>query len=160
MIRSTLTLSVALVAACCVSSTSSAQTVAKPEVQALQQAVPGLSQDAPRLGFLGNFIFGRLEISQVFYNTPASRLGLERGDRVLSVNGVSIQSVFDLKRTLTDAAYYRNGRVTVLVDNVRARRGEFGAKRFIYRTTYLDGFSQPIGIPKYPPIPLMSGNQR
>ncbi len=75
----------------------------------------------PRLGFNGQISYGHgMRVNYVQYGTPAHWIGLERGDVIVRINGRRINSRYDYDRALEDAAYYRGGRVVLVVDDVRA----------------------------------------
>jgi membrane-associated protease RseP (regulator of RpoE activity) len=84
-----------------------------------------------------------VEVVRVFGGSPAQRLLLEAGDRIVSVNGQPVRSIGELQSRLSHAARYHNGQIRVLIDNVRARAGEYGAQRYVSNATYLNGF-QPM----------------
>lgn len=99
-------------------------------------------QNRPTLGIRAITRSGCVEVTERFYGTPASRMGLEAGDRILEINGRSIRSVFDLRAALQDAVRFHHGQVSLLVDNVRARHGHHGVQRYVTVHTYLDGYSR------------------
>lgn len=106
---------------------------------------PDLGYHGPKIGIEAIPSYRGVEVSRTFWNTPASRLGLEPGDRILEINGHRVDSVHDLRRWLKDAVVYHNGQIRVLIDNVRARHGEPGAQRFVSHRTYLDGYAHLAG---------------
>lgn len=122
---------------------SEAQTRYQRKVRVVEPTVAAHDHDhnhhrAPRLGFTA-VDSHCLEVLRVNRNSAADRLGLERGDRIVSINGHKVHTPSDLPDALMDAIDYHDGRVRVVIDNVRARRGEPGARRYVTKTTYLDG---------------------
>lgn len=103
-----------------------------------QQVLP--DNNGPILGVQSFRTGNSLEVTGVAPYSAAARLGLERGDRILEINGRQVRNQYELTSSLRDAIYRYNGRVRVLIDNVRARSGDYGAQRFVYATTYLDGY--------------------
>lgn len=108
-----------------------------------------------RLGMMAIDGYGYVEVVSVDYGSAAMRIGLERGDRVLEINGQPVRSTDDVRRLVQEAAMYRQGQVRIVIDNVRARMGEYGAERYIFRQTLLDGF----GPPPYPQAVPIQGQQ-
>ena len=106
--------------------------------------------NGPTLGIMAVGTSEGLEVTEVFGNTPATRLGLEAGDRIAQVNGQQIRSIADLQYALRAASDNNNGHIRVLVDNIRARQGFYGASRFISRTTFVDGYTQTSSYTPYP----------
>ncbi len=102
----------------------------------------------PRLGMNGISTGHCVEVYSVNFGSAAQRLGLEPGDRILRINGHAVGSVPELLHVLRDAVGHHGGQVSVLVDNVRARRGDFMAERYVTTRTYLDGYAQN----HYPPL--------
>lgn len=102
-----------------------------------------------RLGVMAIDSYGYLEVTSVDWNSAASRLGLEAGDRILEINGHSVRNGAELRQLLQEAVANHNGQVRVLIDNVRARYGEYGAQRYVTNRTWLDGY-QPLPQPGYP----------
>ncbi len=105
-----------------------------------------------------------VEVVNVFAGSPASRLQLEPGDRILSVNGVKVRSIPELQMQLRNAACNYNGKIRVLIDNVRARHGEYGAQRYVSHSTYLNGFGpsyKQLGSynPGYNPTPIITSGK-
>lgn len=85
-----------------------------------------------------------LEVLRVIHGSYADRIGLERGDRIVSINGTRVHNPRDLSIALEDAMDFNAGRVRIVIDNVRARRGEYGASRYVTKTVYMRG-SRPSG---------------
>lgn len=104
----------------------------------------------PKLGITAVGTGHSVEVVGVSYGTAGSRLGLERGDRILTINGHSVRSIQELRHVLKDAVTYHRGQVTVLIDNVRARHGHWGAQRYVTQRTFLDGYEHYAG-PSWPP---------
>jgi len=48
---------------------------------------PGFQPEVPKLGFFGYTTFRGMVVTRVMPGTEASRIGLERGDMIISVNG-------------------------------------------------------------------------
>ena len=115
-----------------------ALTIDDEEVQVVGpvQAVVAPDREPPRLGFEGRIVNGGLRIERVFLNTLADDAGLERGDVIREVNGVRIGSMYDYQQALLDAQDFNNGRVRLLIDNVRWHRGE-SSQRWVTRTVRL-----------------------
>ena len=95
---------------------------------------------APKLGISASTAYDSLEVRSISYNSPAERLGLETGDRILEINGHHVHSQENLADVLIEATRSHQGQVRVKIDNVRARRGEYGAQRFVIAETWLDGY--------------------
>lgn len=94
----------------------------------------------PKLGVQVIESHGIVEVTSVFWNTPAKRMGLEAGDRILKINGHNVSSIHDMQRWLIDAVDHHHGQVRLLVDNVRARHGQHHVERYVSVATYLDGY--------------------
>jgi len=99
---------------------------------------------SPKLGINAIDTGRGVEVDRVFYNTPAKRLGLECGDRIVEINGTRVRSIYDMQQALREATRYHNGQIRVLVDNVRARHGG-SSQRYVTVRTYLDGYSNQGG---------------
>lgn len=108
------------------------------EVQVVGPVMPVIAPDreVPRLGFEGRIVGSGLRIERVFYGTLAYDAGLERGDVIREINGRHIDSVFEYQQALLDAQDFRDGRVRLLIDNVRWHRGE-SSQRWVTRTIFL-----------------------
>ena len=91
--------------------------------------------DVPRLGFDGRISNGRLKVESVTFGSLADEAGLESGDVIAEVNGRTIRSMGDYQQALLDAQD-SNGRVRLLIDNVRWHYGE-SSQRWVTRTVYL-----------------------
>ncbi|WP_372718430.1 PDZ domain-containing protein [Novipirellula sp.] len=77
------------------------------------------------LGVFGHYTTTGHLLTQVFPNTPASRAGLEPGDRIITVNGFQVGDVLDRQYPI-DILIQRhaspNGFVRLLVQNRRTLR--------------------------------------
>ena len=78
----------------------------------------------PKLGFDGTYhmLYGRYSgifVSDVYRYSLASRVGLERGDVIVKINGTALRSDADYHRALRNARDYNYGNVRLLVDNRR-----------------------------------------
>ncbi|WP_040768215.1 PDZ domain-containing protein [Novipirellula maiorica] len=77
------------------------------------------------LGVFGHYTTTGHLLTQVFPNTPASRAGLEPGDRIITVNGYQVGDVIDRQYPI-DFLIQRhaspNGFVRLLVQNRRTLR--------------------------------------
>lgn len=104
----------------------------------IQQSNPYYAPPAPKLGVMLSEGYGFVEVNQTYYGTPAARLGLEPGDRILRVNGRTIMSRYELENALREAMQFRNGHIDVVIDNVRARHGDPYAERYVFAHTNLD----------------------
>ncbi|MFM7562798.1 MAG: PDZ domain-containing protein [Planctomycetota bacterium] len=107
------------------------------------KAVPNdyyVQPPSPKLGVMVEAGFDYVQVTDVFAGSPAARLGLEPGDRILEINGRPCRSPDEMGYLLRLAARDNRGQIRVLIDNVRARYGEFGAERFINRRTWLEGY--------------------
>ncbi len=102
-----------------------------------------------RLGLMAYDTYGYVEVASVDYGSAASRLGLEAGDRILEINGHPVRTGADMRQLVQEAVVNHGGQVRVLIDNVRARYGEYGAQRFVTNQTWLDGF-RPLPQPGMP----------
>ena len=157
MTRQFLTTAVAMLATTCLFGTAMAQDTLQLQVappagqqQTLQQGEPrllvqpelnpGYVNPAPTLGIQAVMNYGWVEVTGTVLRSPASRLGLEPGDRILEINGRKIHGLDCMTAALRDAAEFNNGQIQVLIDNVRARRGEYGAQRYVTGHTYLNGY--------------------
>lgn len=129
-------LSALAVATCCffTSSVNAQEKYVVPH----QQVMP--DNNRPILGVQSIRTGNSLEVTGVAPYSAAARLGLEPGDRILEINGRQVRNQYELTSALSEAIYRHNGRVRVLIDNVRARYGEYGVQRFVSATTYLDGY--------------------
>lgn len=82
------------------------------------------NQTAPRLGFMGHMKFGwGMMVDYVNFGTTAQRVGLESGDVIVRVNGQRVQSARHWNYLMWQAVQRYGGRVSLKVDNVRARQG-------------------------------------
>ncbi len=106
----------------------------------------------PKLGVQVVTLNQFVEVVRAFPGTPAHRLGLETGDRILQINGHPIRGVGELQTYLQQAAQFHHGQVVVLIDNVRARHGHWGAQRYVTHATYLDGYAHWAGYPGTSPV--------
>ena len=117
--------------------------IAQPTTATVQVPPPGgqyqpnYGNQTYRIGIDGFSTGSSVEVRQVFPGTAAHRLQLEAGDRIISINGQDVRNMASLKSRLNDAGINRGGNISVLIDNVRARRGENGAQRFVTHSTYL-----------------------
>jgi S1-C subfamily serine protease len=79
---------------------------------------PGISQ--PRLDINGHYVCGQgLLITRVNCGGLAERLGLERGDTIVAINGETIESRNHFHDLLRDAVVCHGGHAQLLVRNVR-----------------------------------------
>lgn len=112
-----------------------------------EEAAPAMVEDrddrmvdpgvpTPRLGFHGRIVSNGLRVERVDYGSVAFDAGLERGDVIMKVNGRRLTSMSGYRRALLEAVDYRDGRVTLTVENVRWHTGE-SSQRYINRTVYL-----------------------
>ena len=91
---------------------------------------------APRLGIEARVTNNGLLIEHVQYGSLAWRAGLEPGDKIREINGRHIHSMHDYQDALLDAQDFRNGRVRLLVENVRWHTGQ-SCNRFVTRVIML-----------------------
>ena len=89
---------------------------------------PQLRPEAPRLGFSGYTTHQGLVVTRVTPGTEASRVGLERGDTIVNVNGTRIQREGDLERALLRTPPH--GAVQLQVRDVRGQ-GVFLVRAFL-----------------------------
>lgn len=129
---------------------TSASLVSAQHTHTVMRGEVNYVSSGPTLGIMAFPSGSGLEVTQVYSNTPASRLGLEAGDRIVEVNGQQIRSVADLQHSLRSASDYNNGQIRVLIDNVRARQGFYGAQRFVSRSTFIGGYTQSSSYTPYP----------
>ena len=101
--------------------------------------------NGPKLGIEAYGKGSYIEVTRALPGTPAARLGLEPGDRILQINGLPVRSIPELQHLLQNSVYSHSGQIRVLIDNVRARHGHWGAQRFVSATTYLDGYAHLAG---------------
>ena len=90
----------------------------------------------PLLGFVGRMQYGYgMEVQRVNWNSLAQRMGLERGDVIVRINGQQIRTTQDYYSALR----WSGGRLTVVVDDCWGRG---------YITVYaeLDNGAGPSGI--------------
>jgi len=123
------------------------------------QTQPYVQPSSPTLGISAVPASNGLEVVDVYGNTPANRLGLEAGDRIIQINGRSIRCVQDLQAALRHAVAYHGGAIRVLIDNVRGRAGWPGEPRFVSRSTYLDGYYSAGYTPNPVPVPVYTSGQ-
>ncbi len=109
------------------------QTKAKPNGQLA-------GPPTPKLGVMVENHWECVQVNEVFRGSPADRLGLEPGDRILEINGRPCRNTDEMSFLLRAAVHQNKGQVRVLIDNVRARYNEPGAERYISRRTWLDGY--------------------
>ena len=95
------------------------------------QYQPNYGNQSYKIGIQGFSTGSNIEVQRVLPGTAAARLQLEAGDRIVSINGQDVRSMADLASRLQDAGINRGGNISVIIDNVRARRGEYGAQRFV-----------------------------
>ncbi|MCC7335176.1 MAG: PDZ domain-containing protein [Pirellulaceae bacterium] len=100
----------------------------------------GCVTDGPQIGMMAIDTYAGVEVTSTMWNSPAQRLGLEPGDRVIQVNGHRVRTTADLKAYLKEAVQFHQGQITVIVDNVRARLGAPGVQRYVTVRTFLDGY--------------------
>ena len=112
----------------------------KSPYQEIRVLPPEYVNPAPTLGIRAKEYYGVVEVTSVVCSSAASRMGLEAGDRILEINGRQIQSLECIPAALRDATLYHNGKVTLLVDNVRARYSGCNRQRYVTVSTYLDGY--------------------
>ena len=73
----------------------------------------------PTLGFYGHFDWGvGMHVDSVPFGTPARRMGLERGDVIVAINGLWLRSDRDYHRAMAYSDHY----VQVTVQDVRSGR--------------------------------------
>ena len=90
---------------------------AQPQVKIAPS--PAIAPQAPpQLGFMGQMEWDGIRVLNVFWNTPAKRIGLEPGDKIVKVNGIWIRSIQQYQFAL--GRY--NGSVNLLVQDVRTGR--------------------------------------
>ena len=88
-------------------------TWAQAESYELRQPVPS---GLPKLGFYGHVEYGwGLMVDRVYWGTEASRIGLEPGDIIVSVNGRPIRNWNDYNTAL----YYSGGYGQMVVRDCR-----------------------------------------
>lgn len=104
------------------------------EEREIRMVDPGIP--TPRLGFHGRIVANGLRVDRVDYDSLAFEIGLERGDVITKVNGRRITSMSGYRRALLEAVEYRDGRVNLVVENVRWHTGE-SSQRYVNRTVYL-----------------------
>ncbi len=98
-----------------------------------------------QLGFQGRLIhdYG-MRILRTTYGSPAERAGLEAGDIIFRINGRRIGCVVDYRESLQDAARYHNGRIRMLVKNVRCTTHTCSSvprpSQYVTVTTWLPGW--------------------
>ncbi len=127
-------------------------TVAVPPPGGIYQ--PDYGNQTFSIGIEGMDVGNAVEVRQVFMGTAAHRLGLEAGDRILKVNGRMTPNLASLRQAVTEAGRNSGGHIAVLIDNVRARRGEYGAQRFVIHSTQVDRSTiVPPAFPSSPSIP-------
>ncbi|MEL7500426.1 MAG: PDZ domain-containing protein [Planctomycetota bacterium] len=136
--------------------TQTRRTVAVPPPGGLYQ--PNYGNQSYKIGIRGFSNGSSVQVQEVFPGTAADRLLLEAGDRIVSVNGMDVRNMSDLAMRLRDAAINRGGNITVLIDNVRARYGEYGAQRYVTHSTYLSATPQPTPLPPSGPA-IITPNQ-
>jgi S1-C subfamily serine protease len=107
-----------------ISSIASAQTRAELRLRP-EPIVP----ETPRLGFHGHFEWGYgMVVDHVHWGTPASRIGLEHGDVILSINGRRLRGEWDYFRALRESGGY----VRLVIQDVRSGG-------LVARTTFVGG---------------------
>ena len=93
----------------------------------------------PQFGAVVRNVDNQVEVLKVFKGSPASRLGLEAGDRIVEINSYRCRNTRQLSYLLQLAVEQNRGEIRVIIDNVRARTGAPEAERFSYSKTWLDG---------------------
>lgn len=106
---------------------------------------PGFSRPTPKLGFQGQIIVGfGMKVVSVNWGSAAQAAGLETGDIITKINGRMIRSQWDYEQALLDASRFYNGRVNMMVRNVRFDWGHH-VPEYVMASTVLDGFGAPVG---------------
>lgn len=81
------------------------------------------SQVVPRLGIMGHVDRGiGMVVESVQHGTPASRMGLERGDVIHRINGREISNDWAYREALIRAAQFDNGAVNLHIIDARTGR--------------------------------------
>jgi S1-C subfamily serine protease len=83
------------------------------------QAIAAASEQ----GFLGiRYVYsdGAAHVHSVIPGTPAAKIGIQRGDRVLAINGDPIDSAGELQATISAAS--PGAQPTILIDRAGERR--------------------------------------
>jgi len=103
---------------------------------------PDSGYAAPRLGFDSYFDGYAEVVTNVRWGSPAARIGLEPGDRVLAING---------RRLRHEGQWYDEIRRAVHEGHVTLAIRDWRTGRIAYRTHHLGG--GPVITPKYAPHP-------
>lgn len=133
-----------------------------PQVRMAQPVIGTPTPGQPRLGFMGQMVYGYgMRIVAVNYGSPASRLGMERGDVIFSINGRRILSQYDYDGALQEAAMYRGGYVSLTVRNVRYDMG-LSYQQFVNVSTVLPGYGMgyPVMGAQAGPVAARSGQRQ
>ena len=124
MIRNAMMIAVAMTAILSTNNVFAGDHYKHGQQRTVLQHVPP-QHSTPKLGVSGHARSGwGYIIDYVRHGSTAARMGLERGDVIKFVNDHRINSGYDLKKALRVAANHYNGRLTIVVDNVRARHGQ------------------------------------
>lgn len=92
----------------------------------IKVAPPSATTKVPRLGIMGHVDRGwGMVVDSVVRGTPASRIGLERGDVILRINGQEISSDWAYRKALMRAAEFDNGQLRLQIADVRTGRRVF-----------------------------------
>lgn len=87
---------------------------------------PVVTPVVPRLGIMGHIEFGwGMSVDAVVRGTAASRIGLERGDVILRINGQEITSDQAYRQALLNAVRFENGLLKMQIADVRSGRRVF-----------------------------------
>ena len=125
-----------------------------PRIQPYVPPVVG-SPVVPRLGILGHVEYGwGMVVDSVVPYTTANRLGLERGDVILSINGQQISNDWAYRQALVRAVRFENGQVNLQVADVRSgrrvfRRGFLNANPGVSRPWSAPYGSNPYGAEQF-----------
>ena len=95
-----------------------------------------VAPSAPRIGVYGRIVSNGMRVDRVNYDSVAYDAGLERGDVIMKINGRRITSMATYRRALQEAVDFRDGRVTMTVENIRWHTGE-SSQRYVNQTIYL-----------------------
>lgn len=115
------------------------QTRVAPANPAPHLVPPGPIAPTPRLGFRGYLRRGwGMMVNYALPGTHAARLGLEPGDVIVRLNGHRITSAQVWNVQMRRSVYVHGGRLTLLIDNVRARTGHNGGPRYVFRTVWMN----------------------
>lgn len=92
---------------------------------------PVASPVVPRLGIMGHIEYRwGMVVDSVVPGTTAHRMGLERGDVILRINGQDVSSDWSYRQALVRAVQFENGLVRMQIADVRSGQR-------VFRTGYL-----------------------